>query len=63
MSSDDARFFQLYSPQSGGIFVIEPVTHANAALNAPQDEWPELGMRILAPGESMSLTMRLTVDA
>lgn len=63
MSSDDARFFQLYSPETGGIFVVEPVTHANAALNAPQDQWPELGMRILAPGETMSLRMCLTVDA
>jgi len=62
MRSDDARFFQLYSPQSGGIFVIEPVTHANAALNAPQDEWSNLGMTILAPGHRMSLTMRLTIE-
>ena len=39
MSSPDARFFQLYSPASGGLFVAEPVTHANAALNAPEAEW------------------------
>ena len=37
LSSPDARFFQLYSPASGGIFVAEPVTHANAALNAPEE--------------------------
>jgi len=61
MSSSDARFFQLYSPKTGGIFVAEPVTHANAALNAQEDEWPELGMRILQPGEEMSLLMRLEV--
>jgi aldose 1-epimerase len=30
MSSPDADFFQLYSPPSGELFVIEPVTHANA---------------------------------
>jgi aldose 1-epimerase len=35
LKSPDARFFQLYSPATGGIFVAEPVTHANAALNAP----------------------------
>ncbi len=63
MSSPDARFFQLYSPASGGIFVAEPVSHANAALNAPEDEWPELGMRVLEPGESMSLDMRIEVIA
>jgi aldose 1-epimerase len=61
LSSPEARFFQLYSPREGGIFVAEPVTHANAALNAPEADWPELGMRVLAPGEEMSLTMRLDV--
>lgn len=61
LSSPDARFFQLYSPRDGGIFVAEPVTHANAALNAPEDQWPELGMRVLEPGEAMKLDMRLEV--
>jgi len=61
LSSPDARFFQLYSPETGGIFVAEPVTHANAALNAPEEQWPEFGMRVLDPGEEMSLTMRLDV--
>lgn len=59
MSSPDARFFQLYSPVGGGIFVAEPVTHANAALNAPEQDWPELGMRVLEPGETMGLEMRI----
>lgn len=63
MSSGDARFFQLYSPPDGGIFVAEPVTHANAALNAPEEQWPELGLRVLDPGGEMSLTMRLDVIA
>ena len=61
LKSADARFFQLYSPQGGGIFVAEQVSHANAALNAPEEEWAELGMRVLDPGEAMSLTMRLEV--
>ena len=61
MSSPDAGFFQLYSPASGGIFVAEPVSHANAALNAPEDQWPDLGLQVLEPGEEMSLTMRLEV--
>jgi aldose 1-epimerase len=63
LSSLQARFFQLYSPPEGGIFVAEPVTHANAALNAPESEWEELGMRVLDPGEAMSLDMRLDVIA
>jgi aldose 1-epimerase len=61
MSSPDARFFQLYSPPEGGIFVAEPVTHANAALNEPEALWQELGLRVLEPGEAMSLTMRLDI--
>ena len=61
LSSPEAKFFQLYSPPQGGIFVAEPVTHANAALNHPESEWPELGMRVLDPGEAMSLDTRLDV--
>jgi len=41
--------------------VAEPVTHANAALNAPESEWPELGMRVLQPGQEMGLDMRIEV--
>jgi aldose 1-epimerase len=63
MSSPDARFFQLYSPREGGLFVAEPVTHANAALNAPEEQWPQLGLRVLEPGEEMTLDMRIAVRA
>jgi len=63
MSSPDSRFFQLYSPAAGGLFVAEPVTHANAAMNEPEERWAELGMRVLEPGETMSLTMRVEVLA
>ena len=63
MSSPDARFFQLYSPAEGGLFVAEPVTHANAALNRPEEEWAGSGLRILAPGEEMTLLLRLSVAA
>ena len=63
LSSPDAHFFQLYSPPQGGIFVAEPVTHANAALNAPEEQWPELGLKVLDPGAEMSLTMQLDVLA
>lgn len=61
LTSPDAHFFQLYSPPTGGIFVAEPVTHANAALNHPESEWPELGMRVLEAGEKMGMSMRLGV--
>ena len=61
LSSPMAKFFQLYSPVQGGIFVAEPVTHANAAPNAPEEDWAALGMRVLEPGEEMRLDMRLEV--
>lgn len=63
MSSSSARFFQVYSPAAGGIFVAEPVSHANAALNAPEAEWAALGMKVLEPGEQASLDMRIEVVA
>ncbi len=61
LSSPDAHFFQLYSPVEGGLFVAEPVSHANAALNEPEETWPELGLRVLEPGEEMHLDMRIDV--
>ena len=61
MSSPQARFFQLYSPADGGLFVAEPVSHANAALNAPEAEWANLGLRVLEPGDEMYLSMRIDV--
>jgi aldose 1-epimerase len=63
LSSPDARFFQLYSPEGGGIFVAEPVSHANAALNEPEERWAELGLRVLEPGEDMTLDMRIELAA
>ena len=61
LSSVSAGFFQLYSPKDGGIFVAEPVTHANAALNAHENQWAELGMRVLEPNQELWLDMRLEV--
>ena len=61
MASPDARFFQIYSPPAGGLLAAEPVSHANAALNEPEERWEELGLRILAPGEAMRLRMELSV--
>jgi aldose 1-epimerase len=59
MTSPDARFFQTYSPAAGGLLAAEPVSHANAALNEPEERWPELGLRVLEPGETMRLRMVL----
>lgn len=62
MRSPDAAFFQLYSPPEGGLFAAEPVSHANAALNEPEESWPDLGLRVLEPGETMALSMRIEVS-
>jgi aldose 1-epimerase len=48
-----------YSPESGGFIVAEPVTHANAALNEPEEAWAGLGLPILEPGEEMVLSARI----
>ena len=61
--TSDVSFFQVYSPLFGGIFAAEPVSHANAALNEPEDRWPELGMRVLEPGQETSMMMRVDVIA
>jgi aldose 1-epimerase len=62
MTSPGARFFQVYAPASGGVFVAEPVTHANAALNQPESEWPALGIVVLQPGGMMDLVARFDVS-
>lgn len=62
MHSPTAKFFQLYSPVEGGLFVAEPVTHANAALNEDQSRWSELGIVMLAQGEATALQMRMDVS-
>lgn len=61
MSSPTADFFQVYSPASGGFIAAEPVSHANAALNEPEEEWEALGLRVLGPGEALTLEMRIDV--
>jgi aldose 1-epimerase len=62
-SSPDAAYFQLYSPPQGGLFVAEPVQHANAALNEPRADWETLGLSVLAPGEARELKVRFDVSA
>jgi aldose 1-epimerase len=63
LCSPDARFLHIYSPRSGGFFAAEPVGHANAALNEPEEDWSDLGLHVLAPGETMSLIVRIGVIA
>lgn len=60
-SSPDAQYFQLFSPPSGRLIAAEPVQHANAALNAPQDAWESLGLVMLELGEARALNVRFEV--
>jgi len=59
--TSEAPRLQLYSPEQGGFFAAEPVTHANAALNQPEAAWEALGLAILQPNERMELTARFEV--
>jgi len=61
LSSPDARFLQIYSPVGTGSFDAEPVSHANAALNEPEEDWPALGIQLLEPQEEADFEMRLEV--
>ncbi|TMJ12076.1 MAG: aldose 1-epimerase [Alphaproteobacteria bacterium] len=63
VTSPEARFLHVYSPGEGERFAAEPVTHANAALNEAEGSWPDLGLRVLEPGEEMAVTMRIEVEA
>lgn len=61
LSAPNAHYFHIYSPAGGSFFAAEPVTHANAALNEPPEDWKMLGLRVLAPGEEANLDVRLDV--
>lgn len=61
LSSPDARFLQIYSPPGRGFFDAEPVSHANAALNAREQDWPSLGIQLLESGQEVDFEMRLEV--
>lgn len=61
MRSPGASRFQVYAPAEGGVVVIEPVTHANAALNHPEDAWARWGLIVLEPGAETALEARFDV--
>lgn len=61
--ASDAAFLHVYAPAGKDFFAAEPVTHRPAALNEPEEAWPEAGLRVLAPGEETSLTMRIEAQS
>jgi aldose 1-epimerase len=56
--TSSAPRFQLFSPRDGGLIAAEPVTNANAALNRPEADWENLGLWLLPPGQTASMTAR-----
>jgi aldose 1-epimerase len=56
-----ARWVQVYAPPGEAYVCVEPVSHRPDALNAPAGEVS--GLTWLAPGETMALRMRISVEA
>lgn len=54
-----ARRVQVYAPPGEPFVCVEPVSHRPDAVNAPAGE--ASGLRVLAPGETMSLRMRVSL--
>lgn len=53
----------VYAPSGRDFVAIEPVTHDTDAFNRAAGGAADTGMRVLAPGQAFSCTMRVTVDA
>ena len=60
-ASANAGRLQVFAPKAESYFCLEPVTHANDAIAHPESDWPGLGIRVLAPGESLRIEMHLQV--
>ena len=53
----------VYVPRDSDHLAIEPVTHMTDAFNRANAGQPDTGTRVLAPGETFSCTMRLSISA
>jgi len=60
-ASENARRFQVYAPEEGGLVVAEPVTQANDAFSHPEERWPALGLVLLPPGAALTMSARFEV--
>ena len=61
MRAPGAARFQVYAPAEGGLVCAEPVTNRNGVFGYPPEQWPELGVAILAPGDTAELAVELRV--
>jgi len=62
-ASDNCRHLVCFAPNDGRSFIaIEPVTHANDAFALAARGAKDTGMRLLAPGATLSIAMRLAIE-
>lgn len=59
-ASANARWLQVYAPRDESYICIEPMTQRPDAVNAPHDE--DAGLITLMSGQSLSMSMRITVE-
>lgn len=57
------RDLVVYSPPQAAFVAVEPVTHETDAFNRAAAGAADTGMRILAPGQAFSCTMRLEIES
>jgi aldose 1-epimerase len=62
-ASENCRHLVCFAPNDERNFIaIEPVTHANNAFALAHQGAAGTGMRLLAPGESLHIAMRLAIE-
>ena len=62
-ASDNCRHLVCFAPNDERNFIaIEPVTHANNAFALAARGAHDTGMRLLAPGETLHIAMRLAIE-
>lgn len=60
VASDALRHLVVFTPENQNFFALEPVSHANAALNSGTPH--QHGMQTLAPGERFSCHVQLNLE-
>ena len=60
LAARGAHSIHIHIPPGAGIIGLEPVTQVPDAVNRPESA-TETGLRILDPGQSLSLSMSITV--
>ena len=60
-ASPECTFFHVYIPQNKNFFAAEPVSAMPNSFNRPEPA-SVTGARMLAPGESFTIEMRLSVS-